>query len=48
MPYNKTLADRILERLAELQHIEENEMMGGLVFMYNDKMCIGVVADEMM
>jgi TfoX/Sxy family transcriptional regulator of competence genes len=48
MPYDKTLADRIRERLAELPHIEEKEMMGGLTFMYNDKMCVGVIGDEMM
>ena len=27
---------------------EQNEMMGGLTFMYNGKMCLGIIADEMM
>jgi TfoX/Sxy family transcriptional regulator of competence genes len=28
--------------------MEEKEMMGGLVFMYNGKMCVGVIKDELM
>jgi TfoX/Sxy family transcriptional regulator of competence genes len=34
--------------MAELPNIEEKEMMGGLTFMLNDKMCIGIIKDEMM
>jgi TfoX/Sxy family transcriptional regulator of competence genes len=48
MPYSETLANRIRERLAELPNIEEKQMMGGLVFMYNDKMCVGIIKDELM
>ena len=48
MPYNEKLANRIRGRLADLPNIEEKEMMGGLTFMYNDKMCVGVIGDEMM
>jgi TfoX/Sxy family transcriptional regulator of competence genes len=48
MAYNVKIADRIRERFAELCNVEEKEMMGGLVFMYNGKMCIGVIKDEMM
>ena len=48
MAYDKMLADRIRERLAGLPVIEEKEMMGGLTFMVNDKMCVGVIKDEMM
>lgn len=48
MPYNEKLASRIRERLVDLSNIEEKEMMGGLTFMYNGKMCIGIIADEMM
>jgi TfoX/Sxy family transcriptional regulator of competence genes len=28
--------------------MEEKEMMGGLTFMYNDKMCLGIIKDELM
>jgi TfoX/Sxy family transcriptional regulator of competence genes len=48
MAYNEELADRVRERFAELPNTEEKEMMGGLVFMYNDKMCAGIVKDELM
>lgn len=48
MAYSEILANRIRERLVELTNIEEKEMMGGLVFMYNDKMCVGIIKDEMM
>lgn len=48
MAYNEKLANRIREQLADLPNIEEKEMMGGLTFMYNGKMCVGIIADEMM
>jgi TfoX/Sxy family transcriptional regulator of competence genes len=48
MAYDHNLGDRIRERLADLRNIEEKEMMGGLVFMYNGKMCVGIIKDEMM
>jgi TfoX/Sxy family transcriptional regulator of competence genes len=48
MAYDEKLADRIRERLSNLPIIEEKKMMGGLTFMVNDKMCIGVIHDEMM
>jgi len=48
MAYNEKLADRIRERFEELKRVEEKEMMGGLTFMYNGKMCVGIIKDEMM
>jgi len=48
MAYNEKLANRIRERLSVLDNVTEKEMMGGLTFMYNDKMCIGIIKDEMM
>jgi TfoX/Sxy family transcriptional regulator of competence genes len=48
MAYNQQLADRIRKRLADLDAIEEKPMMGGLVFMYNGKMCVGIMKDELM
>ncbi len=48
MAYDEKLADRIRERMAELPNIEEKKMMGGLCFMYNDKMCVGVIKDDLM
>ena len=48
MAYNQKLAGRIRERFATLANVEEKQMMGGLTFMLNDKMCIGIIKDEMM
>lgn len=48
MAYNEKLAERIRERLVATAHVKEKEMMGGLTFMVNDKMCIGIIKDEMM
>ncbi|MBS1537230.1 MAG: TfoX/Sxy family protein [Bacteroidetes bacterium] len=48
MAYNELLAEKIRTRLSVLPNIEEKKMMGGLTFLYNDKMCIGIIKDEMM
>jgi TfoX/Sxy family transcriptional regulator of competence genes len=48
MAYDFDLADRIRECIVHLSNIEEKEMMGGLAFMYNDKMCVGVIGEELM
>lgn len=48
MAFNEILANRIRERLNGLPNVKEKVMMGGLVFMVNDKMCIGIIKDEMM
>jgi len=48
MAFNETLANRIRESLSELPKVEEKVMMGGLTFMVNDKMCVGIIKDEMM
>jgi TfoX/Sxy family transcriptional regulator of competence genes len=48
MAYDRKLADRIREILVDQPQVEEKEMMGGVAFMVNDKMCVGVVKDEMM
>jgi TfoX/Sxy family transcriptional regulator of competence genes len=49
MAYNEFLADRIRNFLKE-KHVffEEKAMMGGLTFMVNDKMCVGIVKDDLM
>jgi TfoX/Sxy family transcriptional regulator of competence genes len=48
MPIDEKLADRIRERFADLPHVEEKAMMGGLTFMYNDKMCVGIFRGDLM
>lgn len=48
MAYNEKLANRIREALSDVKRVKEKEMMGGLTFMVNDKMCVGIIKDEMM
>jgi len=48
MAYDEKLADRIREKLSALRNVEEKKMMGGLTFMYNNKMCVGIIKDELM
>ena len=49
MAYNEKLADRTREIIARThKKIEEKKMFGGLCFMVNDKMCIGVEKDRLM
>ena len=49
MAYNEKLADRVRE-LISLTHenIEEKKMFGGLCFMVNGKMCVGVEQQRLM
>lgn len=48
MAFDEKLADRIRESLVEIKKVEERFMFGGVCFMVNGKMCMGVVKDEMM
>lgn len=49
MAYNEKLADRVREIIADTQkNIEEKRMFGGLCFMVNEKMCVGVEKERLM
>lgn len=48
MAYSESLAQRIRARLSVHPNVKEKQMMGGLTFMLNDKMCVGIIKDEMM
>ena len=48
MPYSEALADRLRKRLSKEPLVEEKAMMGGLVFMVDDKMCLCVLDDSLM
>ena len=48
MAFNEKLSDRIREALVNQQQVEEKHMFGGVCYMINGKMCIGVVGDELM
>lgn len=46
MAYSDNQADRIRQRLKSVNVTEEKKMMGGLIFMVNDKMCVGLDIDK--
>ncbi|MEZ4844668.1 MAG: TfoX/Sxy family protein [Bacteroidia bacterium] len=49
MAYDNFLADRIGNHLKRHSvHFESKEMMGGLCYMVDDKMCIGIIKNELM
>ncbi len=48
MAYNETLAQRVRAALAAQPTVEEKKMMGGLTFMVNGKMCVGILKDDLM
>jgi len=49
MAYNEYLADRLRQSLKSkgINYLEK-KMMGGLTFMVNDKMCVGIIKDDLM
>jgi hypothetical protein len=49
MAYNEFLADRVRIILnGKIQHYMEKKMMGGITFMVDNKMCLGIVKDDLM
>ncbi|HVM90079.1 MAG TPA: TfoX/Sxy family protein [Puia sp.] len=49
MAFNEKLADRVREIIAaKHKNVAEKKMFGGLCFMVNDKMCVGVESNRMM
>lgn len=49
MAYDENLADRIRHILQEKQvDFYKKKMFGGLCFMVNDKMCVGIVKQKLM
>lgn len=49
MAFNEKLADRV-RKIISITHqkVEEKKMFGGLCFMVNDKMCVGVESARLM
>lgn len=49
MAYDELLADRIRQTLADKNiNAREMKMMGGLCFMVDEKMCVGIVRNNLM
>ncbi len=49
MAFDKILAARVREFLSTKPvSVEEKKMMGGLTFMVNGKMCVGIINEDLM
>ncbi|MEO6522998.1 MAG: TfoX/Sxy family protein [Mucilaginibacter sp.] len=50
MPINESLANRVREIIADSgeERVEEKKMFGGLCFLVDDKICVGVKKDRML
>jgi TfoX/Sxy family transcriptional regulator of competence genes len=48
MAFNESISNRIREALADAKDVEEKLMFGGVCYMVDGKMCVGVIGDEMM
>jgi len=49
MAYNEQLADRIINILKEKNiHYIEKKMFGGIAFMVDEKMCVGIIKQNLM
>ena len=48
MAYDEHITNRVRATLKSQKRVEEKKMMGGLTFMVNGKMCVGVSKDELM
>jgi len=46
MAFSEYQADRIRQRLKHIKVLEEKKMMGGTIFMVNEKMCVGIDIDK--
>jgi TfoX N-terminal domain len=47
MPFDEKLAARIKKRLGKKKGLVEKRMFGGVAFMLNGNMCVGVHKDEL-
>ncbi len=46
MAFSEHLVQRVRQRLIKSNITDEKKMMGGLIFMVNEKMCVGVDIDK--
>ncbi len=48
MAYDETLADRVREALAPRAALSERRMFGGVAFMLDGNMAVGLIGDDLM
>jgi TfoX/Sxy family transcriptional regulator of competence genes len=47
MAFDQGLAQRVRERLAPVGGVTEKQMFGGLAFLVDGNMCVGVIGEEL-
>ena len=47
MPYDEALAERVRRALASTKGLTEKKMFGGIAFLVNGAMCVGVDKDDL-
>lgn len=47
MAYNEALAERVRRALAGMEGLTEKKMFGGIAFLVDGKMCMGVDKDDL-
>ena len=48
MAYSESLAERTRQALGKAPKLESKKMMGGLTYMVNGKMCVGILGEDLM
>ena len=48
MAYDEGVAQRVREAMDAIDNVIEKKMFGGIAFMVNGNMCVGVVKEELM
>ena len=48
MAYDEILAGRVSEALRKVKQVATKKMMGGLCFMVDDKMALGILGEDLM
>ncbi len=48
MPFDEVLAARVRDALSATDRVQEKKMMGGLTFLVNRKMALGILRDDLM
>jgi TfoX/Sxy family transcriptional regulator of competence genes len=48
MAYSERLASSVRQSLSGVRKVVEKKMMGGLTFMVNGKMCVGILQEDLM
>ena len=47
MPYNQELAEQIRQKLIPIVPVDEKKMFGGIAFLVNGNMTVGVIKGDM-